>query len=320
MHIFISDLKEGQYIESVYLVRERSFDTAKNGSQYMSLELADKTGMVDARMWDASKKTYDSFNVDEFVKVKARVESYRSYPQLKLDSIHKMDDSSINISLYLPTVSQDIEEMFSSFLKEITSIKNPFIKKLLENIFLDKEIQRKFKRSPAATDFHHPYIGGLLEHTLSSVVLSKTIASKYADINTDLLIAGAALHDIGKMEELSYSRSFYYNDKGRLIGHIVLGVNMIEKKIDQIDNFPEEIKNLIIHLVLSHHGEYEWGSPKRPMCLEAIVLHYVDNIDAKVNGFKQFVTTYNDPDTNWTKHSKMFKEFLYKKSLSKEGE
>ena len=313
-HRFINELKEGETVESVYLVREKSFDITKKGDPYIALELSDKTGMVDCRKWDALKSLFDSFSVDDFVKVKAKVEFFRNYAQLKIDSIEKTDDQSVDISLYLPVSDKNRDKMFRDFLSEMESVKNPHLKALINSIFADKDIAEKFKTAPAASDFHHPYIGGLLEHTLACVELARLLASKYRDIDLDLLLCGTALHDIGKIDELSYKRSFYYTDKGRLIGHIVLGVNIVNAAIDNIPEFPEELKNLTLHIILSHHGEQEWGSPKRPMCFEAIILHHIDNLDAKINGFRHFVKTYNDPDSSWTKHSKMFGEFLYKKS------
>lgn len=319
-HKFIKDFREGEIVDSVYLVREKSFDTTKTGTPYISLELADKTGMVDARKWDAAKSLFDSFDVDEFVRIKGRVEIYRKYPQLKLDFLAKVKDSSIDMSVYMPAVEGDPEEMFDLFLSEIKNVKDRYLKTLLENVFTDKETMGRFKTAPAATDFHHPCLGGLLEHTLSCIELARLIASRYPEVDSDLLVCGAALHDIGKLDELSYRRSFYYTDKGRLVGHIVIGANLIEKEADSIPGFPERLKNLILHIVLSHHGEQEWGSPKRPMCLEAIILHYVDNLDAKINGFSHFVKTYNDPYSNWTKYSKMFGEFLYKDAAPKNTE
>jgi 3'-5' exoribonuclease len=313
-HRFISDLKEGETVESIYLVREKSFDITKNGNPYIALELSDKTGMVDCRKWDALKSLFDSFSADDFVKVKAKVEFYRDYPQLKIDLIEKIDDKSVDISLYMPVSDKNRDKMFKDFLSEMSSVKNTYLKTLIYSIFSDEGISEKFKTAPAASDFHHPYLGGLIEHTLACVELAKLLASKYTDIDIDLLLCGTALHDIGKIEELSYRRSFYYTDKGRLIGHIVLGVDLVSAAIDKIPGFPEELKNLILHIILSHHGEQAWGSPKRPMCFEAIILHHIDNLDAKINGFRHFVKTYNDPDSSWTKHSKMFGEFLYKKS------
>ncbi len=313
-HKFIKDFKEGELIESVYLVREKSFDIARNGAPYISLELADKTGKVDARKWDAAKDVFDSFYVDEFVKIRGKVEIYKKYPQLKLDRVEKVNDSAIDAAIYVPSVDRDKDEMFRAFLEEIEQIKNSHLKLLLNNIFTNEAIVAKFKMAPAATDFHHPYLGGLLEHTSSCVDLAKIIAARYPDIDIDLLVCGAMLHDIGKIDELSYKRSFYYTDKGRLIGHIVLGANLVEKEIDKISDFPDELKSVVLHIILSHHGEQEWGSPKRPMCLEAIVLCQIDNLDAKINGFRYFVKTYNDPYSSWTKYSKMFREFLYKTS------
>ncbi|MDO8602607.1 MAG: HD domain-containing protein [Candidatus Omnitrophota bacterium] len=318
-HRFINDLKEGETVESVYLVREKSFDITKKGDPYIALELADKTGMVDCRKWDALKSLFDSFSVDDFVKVKAKVEFFRNYPQLKIDSIEKADDKSVDISLYMPVSDKNRDKMFEDFLSEMESVKNPYLKTLVNNLFADKDVAEKFRTAPAASDFHHPYIGGLIDHTLACVELARLLASKYRDINLDLLLCGTALHDIGKIEELSYKRSFYYTDKGRLIGHIVLGVNIVSAAIDNIPEFPEELKNLILHIILSHHGEQEWGSPKRPMCFEAIILHHIDNLDAKINGFRHFVKTYNDPDSSWTKHSKMFGEFLYKAKISSDN-
>lgn len=319
-HKFINEFKEGETVESVYLVREKSFDTAKNGSSYIALELIDRTGMVNGRKWDAAKSAFDSFKVDDFVKIKGKVEIYRKYPQLNLDSISRIEDLAIDISYYVPTVNRNRDEMFNAFLSIIGNVNNPHLKYLLDNIFSNKDVISKFKDAPAATDFHHPYLGGLLEHSLSCVEWANLVGDRYPDIDIDLLVCGAALHDIGKMEELSYKRSFYYTDKGRLVGHIVLGVNMVNEEISKIPDFPEELRNLILHIILSHHGEHEWGSPKRPMCIEAIALHHIDNLDAKINGFRQFVGAYNDPQSNWTKHSKMFKEFLFKRVVLKNRE
>lgn len=319
-HKFISELKEGEVVESVYLVREKSFDTAKTGSTYVSLELIDRTGMVNARKWDAPKRLSDSFKVDDFVMVKARVEIYKGYTQFNIDSISRIDDSAVDISSYVPVINRNRNDMFKAFLSAIAQVQNPSLRQLLDNIFSNDAISSRFKDAPAATDFHHPYLGGLLEHTLSCVELASLAGQRYPDIDPDLLICGAALHDIGKIEELSYNRSFYYTDKGRLVGHIVLGVNMVDEEISRIPDFPEELRNLVLHIILSHHGEQEWGSPKRPMCIEAIALHHIDNLDAKINGFGQFVKMYNDPHSSWTKYSKMFKEFLYKRSGRKNGE
>ncbi len=318
VHHFVKDLCEGKVIESAYLVREKSFDLTKNGSAYISLELADSTGTVNAKRWDANRGMFDSFEVDDFLYVKAGVESYKGYPQLKIEALKKLSESDVDISLYVPSVDKDVNGMFDSFISALSKLQNPFLKKLIDMIFSDEDTKEAFKRAPAASDFHHPYLGGLLEHTLNCIEMCDIIAARYTGVNSDLLLCGAALHDIGKIEELSYKRSFYYTDRGRLIGHIVLGVNMVEDAINRIKGFPGDLRDILIHVILSHHGEQEWGSPKRPMCLEAVILHHVDNLDAKINGFDFFVRTYNDPGSNWSKYSKMFREFLYKKEVPRE--
>ncbi|MFC1508595.1 3'-5' exoribonuclease YhaM family protein [Candidatus Omnitrophota bacterium] len=315
MHTFIRDLKEGKKIDGVYLVREKSFNTTKKGSFYIFLQLSDRTGMVKANKWDASKESFDSFEVDDFVKISGTVETFKGFPQLKIDAIKKVPEKDLDLSLFVPSTDKNRNDMFNALISEISHINNPYLKTLLNNIFSNTSIADEFKKAPAATDFHHSYLGGLLEHTLSCVELAKMLFSMYPGINRDLLICGAIVHDIGKIEELSYSRSFYYTDKGRLVGHLVLGINMVEKEIDKVPDFPGELKNLILHIILSHHGEHEWGSPKRPMSLEAVVMHHIDNLDAKIVGFNHFAETYSENSSNWTRHSKMFKEFLYKKSM-----
>jgi 3'-5' exoribonuclease len=311
-HIFIGDIKEGEKIESVYLVKEKSFNTTKKGSFYIFLQLSDRTGMVKANKWDADKALFDSFDVDDFVKIRGTVENFNGFLQLKVESMEKAREGDLDISVFIPSADKDVDGMFDELLSEIENINNQHIKTLLKNVFSNPSIAAKFRKAPAATDFHHSYLGGLLEHTLSCLELAKILIPRYPAINGDLLMCGAIVHDIGKIEELSYKRSFYYTDRGRLVGHIVLGVNIIEKEIGNIPGFPEELKNVILHIILSHHGEHEWGSPKRPMCLEAVVMHHIDNLDAKINGFNHFVNTYSDHSSNWTRHSRMFKEFLYK--------
>lgn len=315
-HMFIKDFKEGAKISGIYLVREKSFNTTKKGSFYIFLQLSDKTGMIKANKWDADRPLFDSFQVDGFVRVRGMVENFKDFLQLKLESIEKAQEEELDISSFIPSTDKDRDVMYESLMSDIRNIKNIYIKALLTNIFSNPSLAGKFKKAPAATDFHHAYLGGLLEHTVSCLELAKGLFSKYRGINEEVLICGVMVHDIGKIEELSYDRSFYYTDKGRLVGHIVLGVNLVEKEIDKIPGFPEDLKNLILHIILSHHGEHEWGSPKRPMCLEAVIMHHIDNLDAKINGFNHFAEIYGDDNSNWTRHSKMFREFLYKKPVS----
>ncbi|MEW6088583.1 MAG: HD domain-containing protein [bacterium] len=318
-HRFIKDLKEGEKVKAVYLLRAKTSGLTKKGDFYISLELIDKTGKVDAKIWETNENVYKNLTIDSFVEVEGYIDFFKGFPQIRVTSIRnirKEDEENIVFENYLPCSPFDIEEMYNELQTIISAVKNPFYQKLLQSIFSDKKFANTFKRCPAATDFHHPYLGGLLEHTLSLAKLAKLILKNYSDIvNEELLITGCILHDIGKTEELSYQRSLNYTNRGKFIGHIVIGAGIVEKKIREIPDFPQDMADLILHLILSHHGEYEWGSPRRPKCLEAVMLHHIDNIDAKVNGFHWFINSYTvDKDSSWTNYSKMFDEYLYKDS------
>ncbi|MDD5772953.1 MAG: HD domain-containing protein [bacterium] len=318
-HRFIKDLKEGEKVISVYLLREKTSGLTKKGDFYASLELVDRTGKVDAKVWDASEAFYKKLLVDKFLGIEGSVDFFKGYPQIKVTScrpLNEEEEKTVKLENYLPVSPFNTGKMYNELQEIIAGIKNPFCRKLLENIFANEKFTEVFKKCPAATDFHHPYLGGLLEHSLSLVKLAKAIINHYPNaVNEELLLTCCILHDIGKTEELSYERSFNYTDRGKFIGHIVIGAGIIEKKISEITGFPGELRDLILHLILSHHGEYEWGSPRRPKCLEAVMLHHIDNIDAKVNGFHWFTNSYTvDNDSSWTNYSKMFAEYLYKDS------
>ncbi|MFH1288815.1 MAG: HD domain-containing protein [bacterium] len=318
-HRFIKDLKEGERVKSVYLLRGKNSGLTRKGDFYISLELVDMTGKVDAKVWEANEALYKELLVDKFLGIEGYVDFFKGYPQIRTTSCHLLSDEqekSVHLENYLPCSPFNREAMCIELQDIIAGIKNPFCQKLLQSVFFDKKFMEIFKKCPAATDFHHPYIGGLLEHTLSLTKLAKILVKHYAgSVNDELLLTGCILHDIGKTEELTYQRSFNYTNRGKFIGHIVIGAGIIEKKISEIHGFPEELADLILHLVLSHHGEYEWGSPRRPKCLEAVMLHHLDNIDAKMNGFHWFVNSYSvDENSSWTNYSKMFGEYLYKDS------
>jgi 3'-5' exoribonuclease len=204
--------------------------------------------------------------------------------------------------------------MFSELKQIAGSIKQPYLLKLLKLFFSDKDFCRDFCSAPAAVQYHHAFLGGVLEHTLSVAKLGEKIAPLYPDLNKDLLICGIILHDIGKISELSYEKNFQYSDEGQLVGHLISGVLMVEEKAKQIDGFPKTLLDLLRHLILSHHGEYEWGSPKLPMTVEALALHYLDNIDAKIHAFNKAITNDKDSSNNWTGYNKMFDRRLFKKS------
>ena len=311
---FISQLNGGTTIDDIFLVQNKELRTTKNGSLYIQAQLSDRTGTIDARMWDAGKPFFESLGNDTFLKVKGRTEIYQNKIQLIMKSISKTNQEDIKLEDYLPSTEKDVNEMFSELKQIAGSIKQPYLLKLLKLFFSDKDFCRDFCSAPAAVQYHHAFLGGVLEHTLSVAKLGEKIAPLYPDLNKDLLICGIILHDIGKISELCYEKNFQYSDEGQLIGHLISGVLMVEEKAKQIDGFPKTLLDLLRHLILSHHGEYEWGSPKLPMTVEALALHYLDNIDAKIHAFNKAITNDKDSSNNWTGYNKMFDRRLFKKS------
>jgi len=241
--------------------------------------------------------------------------SFRNSLQLSILSLTPLDDSDVILNDYLPTTRGNIEAMFGDLQSFIDRIENPPLKKLLKAFFDDRETAERFKRAPAAKSLHHIYLGGLLEHTHSVIRLLDQIASHYPGVNRDLLLTGGILHDIGKISEFSYDRLVEYSDEGRLIGHIIIGVEMIDQKIAGIPEFPESLAMELRHLILSHHGILEYGSPKRPKTLEALIVHYVDDLDAKVNSFEQYLNDFRNEETGWTPFHRFLERYLYRGRL-----
>jgi 3'-5' exoribonuclease len=311
---FISQLNGGTTIDEIFLVQNKDLRTTKTGSLYIQAQLSDRTGLIDARMWDASTPFFESLGNDTFLRIKGRTEVYQNKIQLIMKHISKTSQEDIKLEDYLPSTDKDVNEMFSELKNIIGSIKQPFLQKLLNLFLSDKDFCRDFCSAPAAVRYHHAFLGGLLEHTLSVAKLGDKIAPLYPNINRDLLVCGIILHDIGKISELCYEKNFNYTDEGHLIGHLISGVLIVEEKAKQIDNFPKTLLDLLRHMILSHHGEYEWGSPKLPTTLEALALHYLDNIDAKIHAFDKAISEDKDPGDNWTVYNKMFERKLFKKT------
>ncbi len=321
--LFVKEIKENSRIESVFLVKEKNVGVTKNGNPYMNLILMDRTGEIAAKVWDNVESLDRIFKKDDFVKVKSRALLYQGNLQLNISFLEKYPEDNIDISDFLPTGTKDREAMFLEIKAIIEKINDAYLKQLLNLFFSDdEEITALFKKSPAAKGMHHVFIGGLLEHTLSVARLAKQVTEHYSypGLNADLLITGALLHDIGKIYELSCDRSFDYTDIGRLLGHITLGVEIIAKKISLIDGFPNDLAVMLKHLILSHHGEYLYGSPKKPKTLEALILYYIDDLDAKIAGFKSFIEQDKDQDSKWTKYHKLYERYIYKKAFLSQGE
>ncbi|OGQ01583.1 MAG: hypothetical protein A2Z51_11380 [Deltaproteobacteria bacterium RBG_19FT_COMBO_52_11] len=310
--VFVNQLKKGHAVESVFLVKEKSLTRTKTGNPYLSLHLADRTGELEGRIWENALDFDTLFAKDDFIKVRAEVDEFQGTLQLRILKLKKCEESEVLLDDFLSKTPFNIEKMFSEIKNIASRVRQPYLQKLLEAFFTDEDFIRKFKMAPAAKGVHHVYIGGLLEHTLSVVQLTLLIGPRYKGINQDLLITSGILHDIGKVAELTFGRAFDYTDSGRLLGHIILTVEMVDEKIRALQGFPETLALSLKHNLLSHHGEYAFGSPKLPMTLEALLLHHLDDLDAKVNGFLAWIEKEKGAPSRWTSYHKLFDRFIFK--------
>ena len=308
----IMEHQPGDKIEKVLLVRQSQLKTSRNGSQYIDMELADKSGTLSAKMWNTTSEMFDVFVVDDFIAVRGYVQDFKGQKQLIIDSVIWQDPAEIDIADFLPQSTRDIDMMLAETEQFADGISHPKLHELVRAILSDERIRKGFRTAPAAVRYHHAWIGGLLEHTLGVCQLAAFIIEQHPELDADLLIAAAILHDIGKIDEFTYERSFRYSDQGGLIGHTAIAVSMIEKKAREIDGFPGELLGVLLHLVLSHHGAHEFGAPILPVTAEAVALHHCDNIDAKLNAFARIVREDANPNSNWTEWSRMFERRLFK--------
>jgi 3'-5' exoribonuclease len=279
---FVTDLGTEQNITSFFLVHEKEIRNTREGKAYLRLELGDRSGTIEARMWDQFDTAVKDINRDDFVKVQARVEIYRNRPQLSLQQLRLAKPEEIDLADFLLHTKEDVGKLYSQLLEYANSIANPWLKKLVTGIVSNPEIAAKYKRAPAAKVMHHAYLGGLLEHVISLCGLAKQVAEHYPELDTDLLLTAAILHDVGKLDELCYERAVGYTVEGQLLGHIMMEFETVSKAIDAIEGFPANLKTIVQHLLISHHGQYEFGSPKLPMIREALAFHYLDDLDSKL--------------------------------------
>jgi 3'-5' exoribonuclease len=310
----IASLKEGDWVEEIYLVTSKQVSTAKNGVTYLSLKLCDKTGEIDGKLWDNADEVAGKFEREDFVRVKGMASNYQGAMQIKMKTLERIDDSKVELANFLQTSPRNIEDMVRELRSLVSSIRNKYLRQLLDAFLNDKAFMEVFKRTPAAKTLHHNYLGGLLEHVMELVVLTRDVARHFPSVDRDLLTAGAFLHDIGKVRELSVRKSIEYTTAGKLLGHISLGYEMVAEKIKAIAGFPEELTMLVKHIMLSHHGEYEFGSPKRPKIQEAIIINYLDDLSAKINNFQSTLKKENIAEGEWSGFSKMHDRYLYRQS------
>jgi 3'-5' exoribonuclease len=299
---FVTDLATEQSITTFFLVHEKEIRNTREGKQYLRLELGDRSGTIEARMWDQFEAIAKEFGRDDFVKVQARVEIYRNKPQLSLLQVRRAKPEEVDLADFLPHTKEDVGKLWEKLLEFANSIENPWLKQLVRGIISDPTVAACYKRAPAAKVMHHAYIGGLLEHVVGLCGLAKQVAQHYPELNADLLLTVAILHDVGKLEELCYDRAIGYTTEGQLLGHIVMELETVTNAMNAIVGFPAKLKTVVQHLLISHHGQYEFGSPKLPMIREAMVFHYLDDMDSKMAAVRASMATESG-DEEWSTYS-----------------
>src|SRR6202142_3053706 len=277
---------ENKIITSSFVVVSKQVKPKKSGEPYLALTLGDRSGHIDAKMWDNVEEAIDAFEQDDFLKIKGLLNKYKNRFQITIHKLRRLGESEVDYSDYLPKTTKDIGELWQTLATFVASIRDPHLRSLVEAFMADPDIAEAYRNAPAAKTLHHAYIGGLLDHVVSLFRSCDLMRKNYPQINRDLLLTGAFLHDIGKIHELAYNRSFSYTTKGQLLGHMIIELEMLQAKLAKLPDFPAELKTLLEHLIISHHGQYELGSPKLPMFPEALMLHYLDDLDSKMEAMR----------------------------------
>ncbi len=312
--IHIKDIQPNASVRGIFLVKEKTLAVTRNGAPYLALSLADKTGAMEARVWERSEEWNELFRKGDYVAVEAQSESFRDKTQLNILRLEPHPANLVNAADFLPSSAHHPEEMWRELKSLAAGVKNRYLAQLLKAFFSDKSFRERFKVAPAAKRMHHAYLSGLLEHTLSVAKLVSGILKNYPELDESLLLTGGILHDIGKIREYTYppeASCFDYTDEGRLVGHPVMGAEMVRQKVDTIPHFPKETAMLLQHLILSHHGEYESGSPKRPKTAEAFVLHLADDMDAKVNAIAGLKAGRSEDSAQWSAFFRPLERYIY---------
>ena len=302
---FVNELSDGEAIDQVFLASEKQLRTNRNGNLYLQVRLNDKTGSVTAMLWNANQKHYDCFNNGDFIRVKGTSQLYNGGMQVLAKQVDKSNDSEVDEADFVTLSNDAVEQMVARVAEMLRGISDVHLRNLAECFLIDETFMKGFRSAPAGIKNHHAYLGGLLEHVLSLMEVCALVGPRYPNLNLDLLLMGAFLHDVGKIQELTYSPDLGYSDSGQLIGHLVLGVSMLDEMILMTEKqtgeeFPKDVANQLRHMIVSHHGQYEFGSPKLPMTLEAMALHFLDNLDAKMHSVTQLIEEDVNKDSPWT--------------------
>lgn len=308
---FVSELAAGSAIDEVFVLAERNMAHKKDGNPFLNVSLSDRTGQVKGVVWDQAERIAAAVAEGDFVHVRAQVGEYRGCLQLVVKDMVRVPADQVNAGDFLAATTRDVGKMFERLTEMTGRMQNPYLKALFEAFWADETFVDAYTRAPAAKHMHHAYIGGLLEHTLSMAVLSEMVAGHYSGVDRDLLLAGVILHDVGKTRELAYASHIDYTDEGRLLSHIVIGLSMLDEKLRQVPDFPQVQAGLLKHMIVSHHGAREFGSPEPPKTIEAVLLNYIDEMDSRVNSIREYVA--KDPsDGSWTPYHRLLERHFYK--------
>ena len=313
---YIETLREGERINEIYLCKHKQSAVTKNGKPYESVTLQDKTGILDAKIWDPGSQGIDDFDSLDYINVVGDITSFQGALQLNIKRVRVVQPGEYEPADYLPTSEKDVDEMYAELTDYIAEMENPYLKKLLASFFVeDADFEKRFKFHSAAKSVHHGFVGGLLEHTLGVTKLCDFFAQSYPILNKDLLVSAAMFHDIGKLSELSAFPENDYTDEGQLLGHIMIGAEMIGDRIKTIPDFPVKLANELKHCILAHHGELEFGSPKKPAIVEAVALSFADNLDAKMETMKEAYSKVPEGNTQSLGFNRLFDSNIRKTSI-----
>ncbi|MDY3766813.1 MAG: HD domain-containing protein [Lachnospiraceae bacterium] len=309
---YIETLREGERVANIYLCKYRQSAVTKNGKAYENVILQDKTGTIDAKIWDPNSQGIDDFDAMDYVDIVGEVTSFQGALQLNIKRVRRVKEGEYDPKDFLPVSDHDVDEMYKELMGYLGQIKNPYLKKLTDAYFVENEnFIKRFKFHSAAKTVHHGYVGGLLEHTLGVLRICDFYVKTYSFLNKDLLFTAAAFHDVGKLQELSTFPENDYTDDGQLLGHIMIGTEMVGASIRRIPDFPKKLASELKHCILAHHGELEFGSPKKPALAEAVALNYADDTDAKMETMREIFSAARD-NTDWLGYNKLFESNIRK--------
>jgi len=310
---FIVDVHAGDRVTGFFLVRHKQLEPFRDRSrgEFLTLGLGDRSGQMLARVWEGASELAEQFAEGDVIKVAGDVEEYLDRTQLIINKLRRAEEQEYDLADFLPATEKDVDEMFAVVQAAVESIHDPHLAALVRHFYADADFRARLAQAPAARRVHHAYLGGLLEHLTEVLTLGETVLKLYPEINADLLRTGMLLHDVGKLREYAWARDINYTDEGRLVGHVVLGDEMVSRVIEQTPNFPEELSLRVRHMLVSHHGRYEWGSPRRPQTLEAIALHHLENLDAQINRFRGLLAARREPGQAWTDYDRLLDRQLY---------